>query len=74
MKANNFDEAKIEIEELEEQLTSMKEEMSKITKERDDLKDENLRTFRKLLGGTQTPIEKDEKTISVSDFEYPKIR
>lgn len=74
MKANNFDEAKIEIEELEEQLTSMKEEMSKITKERDDLKDENLRTFRKLLGGTHTAIEKDEKTISVSDFEFPIIR
>lgn len=68
MKAENFDQAKIEYEELEKKFNTLEETHKAVCAERDKLKDENLKTFRRLMsGGMNQHKDEDE------GWNYPTI-
>lgn len=76
MKSSNFEQAQIEIEELELSLQEERTKTESLTKELEDLRRERLADFRKMVKSSSRTIvtpQKEERTkINPRDFDFPR--
>lgn len=76
MKSSNFEQAQIEIEELELSLQEERTKTESLTKKVEELERERLADFRKMVKSstkTITPTKQEERTkINPRDFDFPR--
>ena len=77
MKSSNFEQAQIEIEELELSLQEERTKTESLTKELEELRKERLADFRKMVkGSTKTVLQtkqEERKKINPRNFNFPRV-